>query len=354
MDYIDYYSDPDKKIMQSVEELPPFLAGHRAMTEKELDSLGNRAFADPAHRRFPIASRAETWRSIAYFNRQPMVHKEALLSPQSAKQRTEIRNMLAKAAQLWGLDDDEVAKLSDTVTLGVQKQAEGEEERNGFNFNGTFVEVSKDNAAEVAEDFMAHAASIDHLERIETAELVLKAAESAGAQLPPDVSSKLEAHALKGTCTARDASNAVDAILPYVPHKSASHKTLAQIRRTLDGMNADRLLLPSMVKNLGTSIASVGKKYHILKTAEVMQKLQTVTPTLIDTRLNEKRDEVNLPGGIVASRKHIASQAEWFSNWLSNHHSAEAYTPEEITDALQTLTPVELLPLRKRLGVFGA
>jgi len=85
--FVDIYHDKSKTVLQQImadrPDLPPFVVQHRAMTDDEIAHLSSAEFADMRNRMFPICSRAETWNSIAYFNRQPLVEKKAVLSPES-------------------------------------------------------------------------------------------------------------------------------------------------------------------------------------------------------------------------------------------------------------------------------
>ena len=351
MSYIDFYHDQDKAILSKIEKQPEFLVGHRAMSDDELKSLSPGEFADPVNRMFPISSRAETWRSIAYFNRQgpELIQKTAALSHKSAQEREQTRNLLAKAAQLWGLEDDEVEALSGFVTLGVLKKAEAEPGP-GVTYGGTFVPVTPDTANTVACDFLRHAASMDRDIAKNTAGMLLKAAASASAELPADTSHKLQVQAGLGTCTAREAANAIFKVVPHIPHRAAITKVLSETRRALDKLPEGKLLLASQVSSLSAILSKAGTQYNIPHIAETLSSMRTVTPAVIEAGLNVRLDRVKLPGGVRASKAAIARNAEWLGTWLSNTHQAEAYTPDEIIDTLKKLTPVEILPLRARIG----
>ena len=352
MDFVDFYHDQDKKIMSGIENAPPFLVNHRAMTDDELSGLVDREFADPVRRLFPIASKAETWRSIAYFNHQAetLISKRALLSPESAAEREKTRKLLVKAAKLWGLDDDETVQLSSFVNLGIhQAEAEEVDPGPGIQFRGHFVPVAKDTAGDTANEFLRHAASIDLDTRENTAGLLLKAAETVGAELPSATQHQLQAEAGIGTCTAGEAANVLFNFTPYIPHKAEVSKHMVSLRQALDRQPADTLLTSDHVDKLASTIKRLGTRYNIAHTAESLHALRTITPAFIQDGVAALKDQVTFPGGVRGSRTSIQKNADRLSTHLSNTHKAEAYQPDEIIAELQKLTPVDLLPLRKLL-----
>jgi len=353
MDFIDFYHDPEQTIMGSIENAPPFLVGHRAMTDKELEGLSLREFADPNSRQFPIASRAETWRSIAYFNHQAqtLVAKQALLSPESAAEREKTRQLLAKAAQLWDLDDDEVVKLSEHVNLGLHT-AEAEEVTPGpgITFNGQFVPVTGTTAPDTAADFLQHAPKMDRGVCRDTAGALLKAAESVGAELPLETKHELQVRAGEGTCTAGEAATILFKAVPHIPHKAEIHDTLSRLRTALDLTPPSRVLKKASVDRIAALLQKAGDHFVVPHVAESLEALRTITPAVLMSGVGAVRDTVKLPGGIRASKAKITSNASYLSTWLANTHKAEAHKPDDIVTELQKLTPVDLLPLREHIG----
>lgn len=319
----DYYTDTDKTVWSEIAQRPdlPEFVRHRALSEEDHKRLAPTEFADPSARLYPICSKAETWRSIAYFNAVP---HQALLSPASAKEREHIRTMLAKAASLWGLNDDEVQKLSEQVTLHV---AEAE-------------------APEIdLPTFLRTADTFEPEQRRQTADLLLKAAETSDTELAEDVRRRLQKYAGAGTCSVLEASCTIRDLLKEVPYRSDARPMLVDIQQSLAHKAEGELLAPRDVDVLEDLIETVAKRYHIRKFAAT-ERLRTFVLEDAKEVGEEVADRVELPGGIMARKAAVSENAKRIGVALHNLHGIDAYSPEEQLTQLQRLTPVELLPFR--------
>jgi hypothetical protein len=354
--FVDFYSDNSHLIFDQVKtetSLPPFMVKHQAMSEDALAKLGRGEFADPDSRLFPICSKAETWTSIAYFNRQRFqdpvqgqVQKQAALSPMSFEAREMIRETLAKAASMWGLDDEEVAQLSAQVNLKVPKKAE----TNEVMFCGTAVPVvDAEGGRKVVEQFLSAAPRLPESLRRETALGVLKAANAVETKADEDQIRALMQHAGAATCTAEDVVTVLDGIVPYVPHYAESIDSLRQVRTGMSKMDKGTLLPPSQVNDLVASLEAIVHKYNI-KNANVSEGLRRITTVDLNREQEAMADLVKLPGGIMARKTAIAENAMSLSNMLHSLYKVEAHRPEEIVEALGKMTPREILPLRNHIG----
>jgi hypothetical protein len=347
--FVDFYKDKDKallaEIRQEKAELPPFIVNHRAMSDEELGKLSRGSFADQASRTFPICSKAETWHSIAYFNKQ--LSKQAKLSPMSAQAREEIRETLAKAASLWGLDDEEVEKLREQVNLKVTKTAEAE---NCIEFAGTAVPVrTAAEGKDAVYQFLDVAYGMPEQTRRHTALGVMKAASSVGAKIEEEDVRTLLQHAGAATCTVGDAVTVLDSIIPFIPHYAEACAPACGVRDELLKRKSGDLLDPKEVNDLVASLEGVAHKFNI-KQASISDSLRRITPADIEAEHAAIADVVKLPGGIMARKSAISENAMNLSDMLHNMYSVEAHRPEEIISALSKMTPREILPLRAHIG----
>jgi len=349
--FVDIYHDKSKTVLQQImadrPDLPPFVVQHRAMTDDEIAHLSSAEFADMRNRMFPICSRAETWNSIAYFNRQPLVEKKAVLSPESFAAREMIRETLAKAASLWGLDDEEVEMLSKQVTLRVPKKAETD---NIIEFHGTSVPVTDAISGKtVVAQFLECASDMPESERRSTATCVLKAASSVDTVVPEAQIRTLLQHAGAATCTREDALSVLDGVIPYIPHYAEAAKTTRNVRDCLRKMPEGSLMQPNDVNAMVDSLESISHRYDI-RHAAVAEGLRRITTADIEAEMAEQADMVKLPGGIMARKSAIAENAMTLSDMMHNLYQVEAHRPEDIVTALGKLTPREILPLRNHIG----
>ena len=347
--FVDFYKDSAKAIAQMIRkekaQLPPFMVRHRAMSEDELSGLSRGSFADPDTRTFPICSRAETWHSIAYFNRQ--VLKQAALSPMSAEARNKVRAMLTKAASLWGLDDDEVEQLKNQVNLNIVKTAEAE---NTISIGGTSIEVKDAEAGkEAACQFLDVAPGMSEGLRRRTANSVMKAASAVGTELEETEIRTLLQHAGAATCTVGDAVTVMDGIVPFIPHFALCRESAGRLRDAMAARPSGSLLQPKEVNDLVASLESIVDRYNI-KNANVSEALRRITPVDLQDEYKAMTDVVKLPGGIMARKTAVAENAETLSNTLHNMYSVTAYKPDDIIKALRGMTPREILPLRQYIG----
>ena len=351
---VDFYHDSGHSIFEQIRkdtpELPAFMVRHRAMAETELEGLSRGEFADPGSRIFPICSKAETWNSIAYFNRQrfqDQVSKTAALSPMSFEAREKIRENLAKAASMWGLDDDEVEQLSAQVNLKVPKTASAE---NGVEFGGTVVPVSDAaQGAAVIDQFLSAASKLSEPVRRVTALNVLKAANAVDTVVDEGKIRELMQHAGAATCSNGDAVTVIDGVLPYVPHYAETATPLRQVRARLSGLGKADLMEPAQVNDLVDSLEAICHRYNI-KNASVGEGLRRITPVDIDAETEAIADIVKLPGGIMARKSAIAENAMTLSAMMHNMYNVEAHRPEDIVAALGRMSPREILPLRNHIG----
>ena len=347
--FVDFYKDSAKAIDQMIRQekahLPPFMVRHRAMSDNELAGLSRGSFADPDTRTFPICSRAETWHSIAYFNRQ--VLKQAALSPMSAEARNKVRAMLTKAASLWGLDDEEVEQLKNQVNLNIVKTAEAE---NSIDVGGTSIEVKDAEAGKTAAcQFLDIAHGMPEGLRRRTANSVMKAASAVGTELEEDEIRALLQHAGAATCTAGDAVTVMDGIVPFIPHFAECLEPALRLRDAMASRPGGTLLQPKEVNDLVASLESIVDRYNIKK-ANISEALRRITPVDLQEEYKAMSDIVKLPGGILARKTAVAENAETLSNALHNMHGVTAYKPEAIIKALRGMTPREILPLRQYIG----
>jgi len=327
---VDFYHDADGEIFTRIQarlqargkELPPYIVGHRAMSEKEHSGLASSEFADPGQKLFPINSKAETWKSIAYYN----VLKSASLTPASAADREEIRTMLAKAASLWGLDDDQVAELAHDVTLTVPKKAES--------------------PVEAVEPFLKAAMDMDEPARRESAGRILKAAEAE--ELDPDQMRRMLAHAGEATCTAGEAADFLSRLVPRIPMRSGHYKPLSALRDHLRHTASGEILEPGDVTEMVGIVEAVDKQYHLRAAAS--ESLRTFTLADAAEVVRDDRDAVTLPGGIMALKSAMSENSEAIGNHLSNIHGIETDNPDEVLAALNGMSPVDIVPLRPLIG----
>lgn len=332
---VDFYTDPDKMVLRSIERryesqgsaLPAFVT-KRAMSESEVKALAPSEFACPEKRLFPVCSRADTWRSIAYFN----VLKSAALSPASAREREGIRAMLAKAASLWGLDDAEVADLVQDVTLALPKKAES---------------APRPVADRIAA-FDRAAPRMDDASRRAEADSILKAAAAEGEELDADARAMLLRRAGAATCTAATARRVVGRVLAELPFGSPQRDTLDKLHDSLFRMAASELLDPEDTAALVEHVERVAGHYHIKQAAA--DEMREFGADDAERILAEERDKVRLPGGIMARKSAVAENVKPIGIRLANDHGIEAYGVEDTLAALGRLAPVDLLPFRSLIG----
>jgi len=329
---VDFYHDAGGDVFTRIQaglqshgkELPPFIVGHRAMTEKEHSSLAPGEFAAPAQRLFPISSKAETWKSLAYYG----VLKSASLTPASAADREGIRTMLAKAASLWGLDDDQVAELAHDVTLTIPKTAESE------------------SPVAAIDPFLAKAMSMDEPARREGAGLLLKAAEAE--ELDPERMRQMLVHAGEATCTAGEAAAFLSKLVPKVPLRSDHYKPLSALRDHLRHTASSDILDPDDVNEIVGIVEVVDKQYHLKVSAS--ESLRRLTLADAVEVVEDSRDVVALPGGIMARKSAMAENSEMIGNHLSNVHGIATDNPAEVMAELLRLSPIDIVPLRPLIG----
>lgn len=330
-EFVDFYRDSKGVIFEAIKQkyaqgskLPPFIINHRAMTETELKALSPQEFALPEKRLFPICSKAETWKSIAYFN----ILKKAALSPASAKDRERIRQMLAKAASLWGLNDDEVEELAKNVNLSIPKEA------------------STETVRDAVTQFINVADAFPEPERRDIANTLLKVAESE--PLKEEELNILLKHAGAATCVASDVTSILDEIIPQIPYRSPYYKPLVDLRNTTIHMAASDIMDPEDISNLVSTIEEIAQRYHIKTNAA--DKLRKFSLADAHKAIAEINDIVRLPGGIRAKKSAVAENAKEISIYLSNLHNVEAYTPDEIISTFNKMSPVDILPFRSLIG----
>lgn len=329
--FTDAYNDPDGEVFRSIQRryesqgcaLPSFVVRHRAMAGDELSRLKPTEFALPAKRLFPVCSKAETWKSIAYFN----VLKTAALTPASAQEREETRGLLAKAASLWGLDDDEVKSLVHDVTLALPKKAEAEPDVR-------------------ADTFLKKAPALSMEERREQAGLILRAASAEA--LDGDTLRALQKHAGAATCTAGEAVRALEAVITEIPYLSDYRKPFIALQDSLRRTASAELLDPADVSEMVGLLEQAERQYR-LKTASA-EKLRTFVMSDALASVDGRLDETSLPGGIIAKRASVEANAERIGTYLSNRHGIDVYGPEAVLAALKGMAPVDIVPLRPLIG----
>ena len=83
----DQYNDKSLAVLKKLStiiELPGFVKQASVVDEKELNSLPRSAFGDPANRKFPLASKKDTYLSALYFRKNcgnlPKSHDEQIKS----------------------------------------------------------------------------------------------------------------------------------------------------------------------------------------------------------------------------------------------------------------------------------
>lgn len=331
----DIYHDSGKTVFSNIcqdyearkQGMPAFVVNHRAMSDTDLAKLAPSEFAAPRDRMFPICSKADTWTSIAYYN---ALAKKAALSPASATDREEIRGMLAKAASLWGLDDDEVKQLVHDVTLAMPRKASADEAPVG----------------ERAAAFSRQALQLAEPERREQATMLLRAAEAE--DFEPEMRKQLFKHAGAATCTAQDAAVFIGEILPQIPFRSEFKRPLSDMQTALLHMAASDLLDPDDVSGLVGIVEKVETTYHLKRAAS--DRLRLFGPDDAAEVTRDLDDQIRLPGGIVARKSAIEENAALIGNHLSNLCQVDAYGPEQITEALGKLSPVEVASFRPLIG----
>lgn len=92
----DFYDDVNQQTLYALEKLtgvPAFVKGASLETKEEVGQLPPHVFADPAHRKFPVHTKAATWLAHAYF-KQCAPHY-------SNEERGFIQQRINKAAEFW-------------------------------------------------------------------------------------------------------------------------------------------------------------------------------------------------------------------------------------------------------------
>ena len=118
----DQYNDKSLatlKKLSTIFELPEFVKQASVVDEKELHSLPRSAFGDPANRKFPIASKKDTYLSSLYFRKNASEYKD----PEYAEV---VKKNLDEALDLWGLPHtfakkkvvmNKIAGITDSVNI---------------------------------------------------------------------------------------------------------------------------------------------------------------------------------------------------------------------------------------------
>lgn len=343
----DFYHSVDNRMQADIlgrRNVPAFVVSHRAASEADLSSLKKGEFADPEHRMFPIDSKANTWLSIASFNQS--VLKTAAASPMTVKAREGIRVVLAKAASMWGLDDDEVKNLTSAVTLTAPEAPEG------FVFRKASTEYRIKTAAECEKaigEFVSKAAKLTQEVRQETGEWLLKIASTVGASLENDNGVALCRHAGLGTCLGKTASTVTSDVLRKLPVGGEVAATVRAMRDALYHLPPDELLPIPFVRKLASSLGAVNDA-HFLRIPDIDARLFGIGPAEIVQADAATADIVRLPGGMCASHTAISENAEIISNYLANRHGLDVYTPDDMIKAMNGMSSMELVPLRHLIG----
>lgn len=329
--------------------LPENLMSHTAMSADALEKLTGNEFADSRNRQWPICNRNETALSLLTFE---AMTRRGSVSLDTVKERDNIRGILRKAAGMFGLNDEKLAKLSKNVNLEKVFGDGPAEPAAILSLRGRSAAIhTAEDCASAADDLSRNLGRMAEKERREASSIVLRAASTLGWQPPDETEDILHRAAGVGTCrkdTAVEIADKVRRVLPW--HAASDDMTLKTVVEKLEEQPGG-VLTPDMVDRVAEALDSVQNHYYIPTDRRVdISPLREITPGMLRRASTKQKDKVKLPGGLVCSRAHIEENAEIIGNTLANRTDFTGHRPEEIIAALKSMTPLELTGYRDVIG----
>lgn len=108
----DQYNDKSLAVLKrlsTIIELPGFVKQASVVDEKELNSLPRSAFGDPAHRKFPLASKKDTYLSALYFRKNASEYEDE-------EYRAFVKKNIDDALNIWGLPHTFIKKAEQSMS----------------------------------------------------------------------------------------------------------------------------------------------------------------------------------------------------------------------------------------------
>lgn len=168
--------------MMKVAGTPDYLRDGTVVDEKDAEALADTAFADRAHRRFPITDRANTWVSAGYFAKTADEHGY------SPAEREAVLFNIKRAADIYGIGKDVEEMMKKVAGAPEQVKQASEDKANYCDPDHMGYPVFDKEGAEMANEFFAkHAYKYGHGRRMTIAKNIMRKSAEYGVKVAEQV-----------------------------------------------------------------------------------------------------------------------------------------------------------------------
>jgi hypothetical protein len=353
------FNDPNYaglfEIWQTV-EVPRFVKEAAVAEDQDFAALPFDNFAHPAARMYPLNNRSNTWLSREYFGKDRPQYAEKLAE--------EIDRRIRKAASFWKLDEPKrlaATPYPPVYTIVIEDEAVHEKlAADGISKVASLEPVRRstveirtpEHYRQAAEGLLEKRASWSYAMRSSLATGLLDAPPEMHAELPEDLDEYLHKAAGLGTCTAREARDAVYGRMCVARGKNEPiAESLCKIAAHLSGLDgslpADKLHKVAKVLDLADHALGLHREYGKGQALPEEQLFRITERTV--RKIAE--EAVALSNGQVLSRAELRKQAAKVSEFFRSRFDEVPYSSDdEMIDVVQSLPRPDATALTSYLG----
>ena len=322
----------DRALVQQVRQryvLPDYVNIDELLTKQAAETLPLTAFADPSERKLPIATKADTWMSMAV----------ASLSP---RPKDRYKSILKRAADLWQISEQDLPEqehlrkqASATCTLLIKSAGE---------VLDTIDIYRPDDLHAAAKGLLMRRTKFPYDARAGLAEQLLKHAAEHRSMFDEPTTQILERMAGYGSNTAPAVANFLSkrASLYAAPRFHHYARNLRLVASRIGEGGSDRLMAPEYLRKVAYVVDLADRAVSIYdKRTDCDYPEDVLFARTMGEAVRKLASEVQLRDNFVIKKASLAERYEPVANALEDMTGTRPADIDALAPAIRALTPIQ-------------